>query len=85
MPELFAELPPHRRLVGFLEMASDALEEALRMNATVGVLPHWAEGQVREMAETLDALLGQLERAGSHLARLTDDEWVIEATAEDEG
>jgi len=85
MSDPFEHLPRYRQLVAFLETALDALQESLALNATLGVLPHWAEGQVREMAETLEALFGHLERAGEHLARLSDDEWALEDTAEDDG
>jgi len=70
--------------MAFLETGLDCLEEAVALNATLGVLPHWAEGQVREMAETLAALFGPLEREGPHLAPLREDEWAVEAAAEDE-
>jgi len=75
----FEGLRPHRRLMAFLETALDCLEEAVALNATLGVLPHWAE-----MAETLAALFGPLEREGPHLAPLREDEWAVEAAAEDE-
>jgi hypothetical protein len=84
MASPFGHLRPHRQLIAFLETALDALEEALALNATLGVLPHWAEGQVREMAETLDALFGHLEREAPHLGPLREEEWGEDA-AEDDG
>jgi hypothetical protein len=84
MPSPFEHLRPHRRLIAFLETALDAIEEALLVNATVGVLPHWAEGQVKEMAETLAALLGHLEHEGQHLAPLSAEEWGVEEAADED-
>jgi hypothetical protein len=56
-------LPPHRKLIWFLETAQDCLDEAVAADARLGVLPHWARGQVREMAEELEDLLASLARA----------------------
>ena len=83
MSDPFEHLPRYRQLVAFLETALDALQESLALNATLGVLPHWAEGQVREMAETLEALFGHLEREAPHLGPLREDEWGEEAADED--
>jgi hypothetical protein len=85
MSPLFGGLPRHRQLIAYLETALDCLEEAVELTATLGVLPHWSEGQVRELAETLDGLLGRLEREGQHLAPLSDAEWGLDAAAEDDG
>jgi hypothetical protein len=64
----FDNLPRHRRLVWFLETALDCLEEALEINATLGVLPHWARTQLRTMADELAELFEHLEREapGTH-------------------
>jgi hypothetical protein len=51
MAPLFDHLPPHRRLIGFLEAALGCLEEAIEVDNTLRVLPHWAHGQVRTMAD----------------------------------
>ena len=71
---LFADLPPHRQLVGVLEAALACLDEAVALDTRGRVLPHWALVQVREMTEDLAALLDQVARESPALAPLRKDE-----------
>jgi hypothetical protein len=59
----------------------DCLEEALEINATLGVLPHWARTQLRTMADELAELFEHLEREAPALTPLRDDE-VLDDDAE---
>jgi hypothetical protein len=70
----FDQLPPHRRLVGFLDAALDCLEEAVRLDDTCGVLPHWARGQLRTMTEELAELFAPLAREAPLLGPLHEEE-----------
>ena len=42
----FDDLPPHRQLRQLLEVAMDCLDEATSLDDTLGVLPHWARGEL---------------------------------------
>jgi hypothetical protein len=77
----FDHLPRHRQLIWFLETALDCLVEAVEIDATLGVLPHWARGQVRAMAEELQDLLAHVAWESPALSPLRDDE----VLNEDEG
>ena len=68
-------LLPHRRLIASLETAQACLDEAVEADARLGVLPHWARGQLREMAEELEELLGRIARESPVLGALSEDEW----------
>jgi hypothetical protein len=72
----FDHLPAHRRLVGFLEAALGCLEEALGIDNTIRVMPHWAHGQVRALADELAELFEHLEHEAPVLGPLRDDEVV---------
>jgi hypothetical protein len=74
----FDNLPPHRRLVAFMETALDCLDEAVEADA---YLPHWAQVQVREMAEDLEALLERVAHEAPALGPLTESEWGDEPDA----
>jgi hypothetical protein len=74
MAPCFDHLPLHRRLIGFLEAALDCLEEAIEVDNTLRVLPHWAYGQVRAMAAELAELFAHLEREAPVLDPLHDEE-----------
>jgi hypothetical protein len=62
-------LPPHRQLVAHLELALESLDEAITLD---GFLPHWAQGQIRQMGEDLSDLL---ERIGHEVPALAADDW----------
>ena len=68
------DLPPHRQLRQLLEVALDCLDEATSLDDTIGVLPHWARGQLRTMAEDLSDLLDRIARESAALRPLGDDE-----------
>ena len=57
-------LPPHRQLRATLALALECLDEAAALDA---YLPHWAQAEVRTMAEDLAALL---ERVGREIPTL---------------
>lgn len=58
----------HRQLVAHLALALECLDEAALLD---GYLPHWAQTEVRTMAEDLAELLERLAREIPTLA--TDD------------
>ena len=69
-------LPPHRRLIANLEAAQASLDEAVEADDRLGVLPHWARGQLREMAGELEELLERIARdAPTVLGPLSEEEW----------
>jgi hypothetical protein len=65
-------LPPHRRLVWWLEMARECLEEARELD---GYLPHWGQTEVGRMAEDVGDLLDRVAREIPGLAPLQEEEW----------
>jgi hypothetical protein len=67
-------LPPHRQLIWFLETAQDCLDEAVAADARLGVLPHWARVQLRDMADELADLLDRVGRESPALGPLTEAE-----------
>lgn len=83
MGEPFDHLPPHRRLVGFLETALDCLDTAREADDTLGVLPHWARGQVRAMAGELEDLLAHVARESPALGPLREDEVLADEADDD--
>jgi hypothetical protein len=60
-------MPPHRRLIAYLELALECLDEARTLD---GFLPHWAQTEVAQMADDLAELL---ERVGHEMPMLAQD------------
>ena len=83
MAPAFDHLPPHRQLRQLLEVALDCLDEATSLDDTLGVLPHFARGQLRTMAEDLSDLLERVARESPALGPLSDTEGLREDTEED--
>ena len=55
-------LPPHRRLIWFLETALACLDETVAADDRLGVLPHWAKSDLRRMAAEIQDLLERVGR-----------------------
>jgi hypothetical protein len=72
-------LPPHRRLVWYVETALDCLNEAKELD---GFLPHPAQRDLRQMTEDLVDMLDALAGASPALGPLSAAERGVDPEAD---